>query len=299
MIKVQLHKNNNDDTLVVNAARASFAESADKFTEERNNRLIQYLAREKHVNPFFHPRFTFMMDVGDIELWWLSPNQINGMVWHKHCGEVMVRHSFYGWLNLLPYLTSGAENVLDTLFKNMPESSKAFGFHASFDHDCSIKYDHPAFIDVSLYVEAPIFLARQEYTHKVGFTRSERSGRYVSSTPDMFMPSEWREKPEDGIKQGSGSCSRSTGTAKTIAEQTNKGSITSYEWLLRANIAPEQARMLLPQAMMTKYMVTGSLSAFRRMHTERTNPNAQKEIQDYAHMVDEILTTEYGSNWGE
>ncbi|WVH13933.1 flavin-dependent thymidylate synthase [Alcaligenes phage CASP1] len=303
MIEVIHHKHNNDDMLVVDAARASFAKTGDQYTQEQNNRLINYLAREKHINPFFHNRFTFSFDKRDIDLWGLSQNQVAGMAWKVNDACVNIRHSFYGWLGLIKHIKDEdrAARVHMTLINKMPESSAAYG-HLDPDglelDDYSVYAEHPDFIDVSLFLKVPIFLARQEFTHKVGFTRSERSGRYVSDTPENFMPSAWREKPKDGVKQGSGGTSLYSATASQIAKDTYDEATGSYQWMLRRDIAPEQARMLLPQAMMTRYMVTGSLSAFRRMHTERVASNAQSEIRDYAHMVDEILSKEYGHKWG-
>lgn len=303
MIEVIHHKHNNDDMLVVDAARASFAKTGDQYTAEQNNRLINYLAREKHINPFFHNRFTFSFDKRDIDLWELSQNQATGMVWQADGDNVNIRHSFYGWLGLIKHIKDEdqAARVHMTLINKMPESSAAYGEKLGailhYD-DYSLDATHPDFIDVSLFLKVPIFLARQEFTHKVGFTRSERSGRYVSDTPENFMPTYWREKPKDGVKQGSGGVSADSRTATHIASDIYEYSSICYQDLIDdLDIAPEQARMLLPQAMMTRYMVTGSLSAFRRMHAERIASNAQSEIRDYAHMVDEILSKEYGHKW--
>lgn len=302
MIEVIHHKHNNDDMLVVDAARASFAKMSDQYPYDENVSLIRYLARKKHINPFFHNRFTFRLDKNAIDLWDLTQNQITGMVWQVQDDCVMVRHSFYGWLGLIKHIKDEdqAARVHMTLINKMPESSSAYGQlgDVALLDDYSVDAAHPDFIDVSLFLKVPIFLARQEFTHKVGFTRSERSGRYVSDTPENFMPSAWREKPKDGVKQGSGGTSMYSATASQIAKDTYDESTGSYQWMLRRDIAPEQARMLLPQAMITRYMVTGSLSAFRRMHTERVGSNAQSEIRDYAHMVDEILSKEYGHKWG-
>ena len=302
MIEVIHHKHNNDDMLVVDAARASFAKTSGQYPYEENVGLIRYLARKKHINPFFHNRFTFRLSKDDIDLWSLSQNQVTGMVWNVQDDCVMVRHSFYGWLNLMRHITceDTAARIHITMLSRMPESSKAYGqFPVDLTNDYSANHFHPDFEDISLFVKAPIFTARQEYTHKAGFTRSERSGRYVSDTPENFMPTAWREKPKDGVKQGSGGVSADSRTATHIASDVYEYSSVCYQDLIDdLDIAPEQARMLLPQAMMTRYMVTGSLSAFRRMHTERVSSNAQSEIRDYAHMVDEILSKEYGHKWG-
>lgn len=48
-----------DDNTVVNAARVSFDKEADKYTEEQNKRLIDFLAREGHDSPFRHAVLQF------------------------------------------------------------------------------------------------------------------------------------------------------------------------------------------------------------------------------------------------
>ncbi len=46
------------DNSVVDAARVSFSKSADNYTEEQNERLINFLARERHEIPFAHTAIT-------------------------------------------------------------------------------------------------------------------------------------------------------------------------------------------------------------------------------------------------
>jgi thymidylate synthase (FAD) len=70
-----------------------------------------------------------------------------------------------------------------------------------------------------------------------------------------------------------------------------------YSDMLEKGIAPEQARMVLPQSMYTSYYVTGSLSAFARLYNQRSDSHAQKEIQDVARMIDDIISPLYPVSW--
>ena len=70
-----------------------------------------------------------------------------------------------------------------------------------------------------------------------------------------------------------------------------------YHTMLRAGVAPEQARMVLPQSMYTSYYVTGSLAAFARFVKQRTDAHAQVEIQDLAKMVDEKIKPLFPVSW--
>jgi len=49
------------DLLVVNAARCSFDKENKEFDEDKDKRLINYLARERHDLPFRHPVATLRL----------------------------------------------------------------------------------------------------------------------------------------------------------------------------------------------------------------------------------------------
>src|SRR5690625_3574074 len=297
------------DALVVDAARASFAKTHDKYTDEQNGRLINFLANAEppHFTPFTHPRFTFRAHQADIDLYNLSQTDIAGMVWERGIFSpygVYVRHSFYGWANLIKNGKVSeplAGQINGALFDLMPLSHKAFfGYEHHEDYDL-VHYVHPDFIDVSFLYEVPIFVARQEFKHMIGFTRNERSGRYVTADTEFYYPERWRLKPDGSIKQGSG------GRADDVMQQLagiaydditlRAGSL--YDSLIADDIAPEMARMVLPQSMMTSYVVTANLTGLAGFVYQRTKPDAQKEIQELAHQVNALLKQEFGSEWNK
>jgi thymidylate synthase (FAD) len=167
-------------------------------------------------------------------------------------------------------------------------------------------FSHP---QITMRYTVPIFVARQEFKHIVGFTRNEVSRRYVDDTPEFYVPTAWRSRPEGSVKQGSGSgeildyrveCGWHGGYTETVKEgyedYVNECK-KFYEELLTAGVAPEQARMVLPQSMYTSYYVTGSLAAFARFVKQRTDPHAQVEIQDLAKMVDKVIKPLYPISW--
>ena len=55
--------------------------------------------------------------------------------------------------------------------------------------------------------------------------------------------------------------------------------------MIEDGVAPEQARMVLPQATETSWVETASLYAYARLCNERMQPDAQVEIRDLAEMV--------------
>lgn len=139
---------------------------------------------------------------------------------------------------------------------------------------------------VTMRETVPIFVARQRFKHMVGFTYNEVSRRYVDTPPEFFYPDEWRGKPANA-KQGSSDVVMDELTIRWGHDDYNYQQVIElcteyYEQMIKAGVAPEQARMVLPQSMYTSYYVTGSLAAWARAYKLRIDPHAQKEIQDLA-----------------
>lgn len=214
-MKVDLMCQMGDDLLVVNAARCSFDKESDwvertltsdgkvkqQILGPKDCKLINYLAREKHVLPFRHPQATFR-------------------------------------------------------------------------------------------IHAPLFVLRQLDKHQVGFSTSEVSRRYVDADPEFYVPDAWRARPEGSVKQGSGEGEvhyplfpwadfGSTGGYTDFLDICR----AAYEALLDQGVCPEQARMVLPQAMYTTQVKTGSLLGWVQMIKLRTDAHAQKEIRDLANII--------------
>jgi thymidylate synthase (FAD) len=162
-------------------------------------------------------------------------------------------------------------------------------------HQHFTPFTHPQIV---LREKVPIFVARQRFKHTVGFSYNEESRRYVSDDPDFFMPDGWRKAAENK-KQGS---SEELIKAEEVdldgmyAELVTHAS-TLYKAMITYGVAPEQARMVLPQSMFTEYYVTGSLAAFARAYRLRKDPHAQREIQDLAVRWDEVIRPLFPVSW--
>jgi len=208
---VQLIEHMGSDLSVVNAARCSFDKIKEEF-DEKDTKLIKYLAKHKHMLPFRHPQ-------------------------------------------------------------------------------------------ISLRVHVPIFVLRQLGKHQVGFSWSEVSRRYISTDPEFYEPSlntPWRKRPDENIKQGSGE-DFPMNTQIELATQSviiNNQLIKNYKYYLEIGVAPEQARIMLPQSMYTTVYVTGSLLGWAHMYKERTSQTTQLESKKYAHAVGMVMEKLYPASWG-
>lgn len=163
-------------------------------------------------------------------------------------------------------------------------------------HNHISPFFHP---QIQFRIRMPIFVAREWYRHQIGFSRNEVSRRYVSDTPECWIPDvdTFREK-DPKLKQGSKeSAIEYSHEAQSIFSQSVNKAIDTYETLLKMNVAPEIARCVLPQSMYTEFIETGSLAAYARLYKLRTSPDAQREIQKYADMIGEHLEKQFPVSW--
>lgn len=146
----------------------------------------------------------------------------------------------------------------------------------------------------TLRLKVPIFIARQIQRHRT-FSYNEISRRYVDNEPEFFWPDKWRKRAEN-VKQGS---SDEEAEWMYVGEED----YSNYDWLhaqvgtlaefykdmIENGVAPEQARMILPQNMYTEFYMTGNLRAWAHFLHLRLDQHAQKEVRDVAEKVEDIL----------
>lgn len=138
-------------------------------------------------------------------------------------------------------------------------------------------------------IKAPIFVARQLGKHQVGLVWNEVSRRYVDFEPEFYMPPTLRLKA-DNVKQGSSDQILDLADWRYMeAELVVRDSAFLYNQLLNAGVCAEQARMFLPQNMMTEWIWTGSLMAFARVCKLRLDSHTQKETRDVAELIEKEI----------
>lgn len=162
------------------------------------------------------------------------------------------------------------------------------------DHHHVTPFFHP---QARFRLKMPIFVAREWYRHQIGFARNEVSRRYVDSEPEIWQPEQLRER-DSNKKQGSKDTPiQYNGHCLARIAQHNQNSLDLYKYLLDYGVAPEQARIVLPQSMMTEFIETGSLAAYARLWNLRTDPTAQREIQELATTVGTLLAERFPVSW--
>lgn len=235
-IKVELVDSMGDDLRVANVARVSFAKWKEEF-DDKDARLIDYLANHEHLSPFRHAA-------------------------------------------------------------------------------------------VQLRCKAPVFLARQLGKHQVGLSWNEVSRRYVDADIEFYVPDSWRSRPSDGIKQGSGKLLgdvevRETDSFDNTGEvpkpcgfyykhmDTNEcqahfhsvlkwhhaAALSIYDDMVASGVAPEMARMVLPQSMMVDWVWTGNLLSFFHVYRLRAGEGAQLEAKVFAEQLKAVLQPLFPHCW--
>jgi thymidylate synthase (FAD) len=163
-------------------------------------------------------------------------------------------------------------------------------------HQHTSPFFHP---QIRLRLKMPIFVAREWFRHTVGFARNEVSRRYVDSDVECYIPDcEMIRERDVNKKQGSKvtAVDNSEYAREHIYDLTHSA-VDTYNKLLSENVAPEVARMVLPQSMYTEFIETASLFAYARLCKLRLGPDAQMEIRLYAKVLSDLLEKAFPVSW--
>jgi thymidylate synthase (FAD) len=190
------------------------------------------------------------------------------------------RVSFGKKSDYMPRVHNGEAKVLqhkdDRLIKYLAKHNHKSPFNHTF---------------TTFHVKAPVFVARQLVKHEY-MPWNEISRRYVDNKPEFYQPEEWRGRSADK-KQGS------DGTVKSNANVPyfNDTMLGVYTQLLDEGVAPEQARMVLPQSMMTEWYWSGTLYAFAKMCGLRLKEDTQAETRVVAEKIEDVMAKLYPVSW--
>lgn len=140
-------------------------------------------------------------------------------------------------------------------------------------------------------IKAPVFVARQLVKHQVGLVWNEVSRRYVDSEPEFYLPFLWRNKAENK-KQGSGDSEIEYDVSDIITHSKEL-----YNDMIEKGIAPEMARMVLPQSMMTEWIWSGTLYAFARVCQLRNKDDSQQETRMITEQMAKHCADNFPVSW--
>ena len=192
------------------------------------------------------------------------------------------RVSFGKKSDFMPRVHNGEAKVLQ------PKDAKLIKYLAKHKHLSPFGHAFASF-----HVKAPVFVARQLVKHK--FLRwNEVSRRYTTEKIEFYTPDVWRGRSKDK-KQGSAGVVEVRGSVPV--GRAMYACKDAYEGLLKAGVCPEQARMVLPQSMMTEWYWSGSLDAFADMCNLRCKPDTQAETAEVAWDIDRMMIKLFPVSW--
>lgn len=178
---------------------------------------------------------------------------------------------------------------------------KLIKYLAAHEHNSPFRH-----VQVSVRCKAPVFLARQLVKHCVGLSWNEISRRYVDTDFEFYCPEEWRSRPKGSVKQGSGSdVIKEEDTWVEFDGHYNRFgynevvelSLKVYNKMIEAGVAPEMARMSLPQSMMVDWVWTGSLEAMYNVYRLRSGEGAQEEAKDFSEQLKQVIEPIFPNAW--
>lgn len=183
------------------------------------------------------------------------------------------------------------------------DPSRLINFLAREKHITPFCHPH-----VTFECEAPIAIARQLGKHQVGFRWNERSMRYKDSVIDVYVPDMFRGRP-DSLHSGSADIDVSGlavyedwydgdhGTIDCVYKYAIDQCLYFYNELVKAGLAPEQARFVLPQGMITRWIWTGSLYGWYEVWRQRSSEHAQYEARLFASQLDTHMSSLFPIAW--
>ena len=153
---------------------------------------------------------------------------------------------------------------------------------------------------IMVIIKAPEFVMRQWYKHVVGIETTsssvtkdhawnEISGRYVE-VEDFYYPEVWRKQSEDNKQASAGVLDdlQQKRMAACYNEYMRQVEMT-YDRMIEAGMAKEQARIVLPLSQYTQVWWTASFQSVMNFIELRDEPTSQVEIQEYARALKTIM----------
>lgn len=323
-ISVEYIQHTGSDLVVVNAARVSFDKESswekngkfggtDNDLSEKDEKLIRYLANHKHFSPFNHSFITLrvkapvfvarqlvkhkFMPINEVSRRYVTdePEFYFPDRWRKAADNVK-QGSSHEEINIKWKRNEGSyterRNPCTIKFARLKWRVEARGekFDLTIDdvewnEICPI-LGIPLNFDVSrggIFDDTPTF--DKIYPDK-GYVAG--NVRIISDLANRMKSSDNPEQLEKFARAMLLEWKGEVGVAHS-PEATCEAALTEYKRLLSIGVCAEQARMILPQNMMTSWWWSGTLGAYCDMLKLRLDPHTQKESRIVAEKVKEII----------
>ena len=143
--------------------------------------------------------------------------------------------------------------------------------------------------EVKFHIKLPIFIMRQLVRHRTA-NLNEYSGRYSVMSDEFYLPQgDYLQKQSKTNNQGRGEEHEAKGAVQFEFNRMYDSAQIAYENLLRADLAREISRAVLPVANYTECIWKIDLHNFFHFVRLRSDSHAQREIRDYSDAMYELV----------
>lgn len=154
---------------------------------------------------------------------------------------------------------------------------------------------------LTFHIKCPLFVRSQWHRHRM-WSYNEVSRRYTSEELEFYVPpsTAWRKQNKTGNKQGS-----EEGDIESIvrhyytlrANDIARDTLQLYNQMVEDGVAREQARMILPQNLYTRFYASANLHSVAHFVNLRSDPHAQWEIRVFSNAIDEMMRERFPVTW--
>jgi flavin-dependent thymidylate synthase len=267
---------------------------------QKGKDFIYNALKDKHRSVFFGARVVFETNER-IDLNKLTKNEIQGLEWngnHYSLGVFLALR----WLYKKPkYISSQILSQIENLVKK--DYPACYGAMLKLSAN-TVSEEEEGLLEstsiqrVQFKISMPIAVARQVVRHR-GFDYTELSRRYTDKIIEFFKPSKWRKqakKATDCSIENEFVEEKSVGF--DIIDYFRYENITEiqnywFEYNIKNEMSKEQARMILPQSMMTTLLMSGSLRTTISFLSQRLDKHTQLETREVAQQVYDLACEQF------
>lgn len=205
-------------------------------------------------------------------------------------GSIRVLDDGQGWIGLINHM--GDESTITNAARvSFGKMKPVFDEKDEVLLNYLIKNKHLTPLEHVIFtfsIHCPLFVRAQWHRHR-SWSYNEISRRYTEVDIEMYYPKEYRMQ-SDNNKQAS--VEEAIPKNEEMVALTNECMIKSHDvylQLLQNGVCREQARGVLPQNLMTTFWGTVDLRNLLHFIELREDNHAQKEIQEYAVAIKELI----------
>jgi len=145
---------------------------------------------------------------------------------------------------------------------------------------------------LSVSISCPLFVRSQIMRHRT-FSYNEISRRYTSFNIEFYEFDGLRGQATKNLQCSTDELVPHSQELKALIEGHNKLALEVYNRLIKEGVAREQARAVLPQSLMTSFVMTGNLLNWVKFLRLRLDKHAQPECREIAQACCNILNLHF------